>query len=289
MAFQTLAAALKQYFDLTKQNPDEIYIWIDIFCINQHTQPEEGSRNTLMSPASLDALARVLQRSPRVLLVMDQNGECFSRTWVLWELWQVWGYGAGIRLEDDVVHILAMYGLKDLRFCSILRQASSAQKQQQQSQSREGTNSLSSKGSSNQIVVLPVSWSWDDPRDAFAAMDLDRSRTGISAAEASRLQDAGGTGAPPYQMASDAGPRTAAGPLLQRNSTVPRGSRGGGQGTGDKDVLLRSLMPRTSVQRRKQSSPDPASDPSSLDIVQQIKVMCEHVIQTLSNMPTFIH
>ena len=91
MTFQTLAAALKQYFDLAKQNSDEVYVWIDIFCINQHTQPAEGSRNTLISPASLEALARVLQRSPRVLFVMDQNGECFMRTWVLWELWQVRG------------------------------------------------------------------------------------------------------------------------------------------------------------------------------------------------------
>ena len=47
LSFQDLAHALKQHFELNRQSPDHVYVWLDIFSINQHVSLDRTVLSTV--------------------------------------------------------------------------------------------------------------------------------------------------------------------------------------------------------------------------------------------------
>ncbi len=77
---------LQQHFEACKQNPTEVFLWFDIFCINLH-RAGRGC-DTTVGDHELDAMRGAIASVGKVIFVLDRSGAAFGRTWVMWELWQ---------------------------------------------------------------------------------------------------------------------------------------------------------------------------------------------------------
>lgn len=75
--FELLVDTLNTYF--VGQNQEEVYLWLDIFAINQFT-PELD----LHSGGAM--LTETVQRSARTLVILDKSGVPLSRLWCLYEM-----------------------------------------------------------------------------------------------------------------------------------------------------------------------------------------------------------
>ncbi|GAX85969.1 hypothetical protein CEUSTIGMA_g13385.t1 [Chlamydomonas eustigma] len=80
MNFHALVETLRLYLDMNKHLHEEQYVWIDVFCVNQHVAE--------LVPQEIDSVADVIHSTSKVLFVLDEAGEALKRTWVLFELWQ---------------------------------------------------------------------------------------------------------------------------------------------------------------------------------------------------------
>ncbi|KXZ49002.1 hypothetical protein GPECTOR_24g292 [Gonium pectorale] len=60
--------------------PDQVYIWLDVFAINQHVE-------SCQQAADMGALAGVIADCEEVLMVLDHTGSPLTRIWCLWEAW----------------------------------------------------------------------------------------------------------------------------------------------------------------------------------------------------------
>jgi tetratricopeptide (TPR) repeat protein len=70
--FREMVTCLQQHFD------ENVYVWIDIFAVNQHTVDEEGS--------DLEQLVDTVNDIPIAVVVVDPEGVIFSRAWCLFEM-----------------------------------------------------------------------------------------------------------------------------------------------------------------------------------------------------------
>lgn len=65
--------------------PDQVYLWLDIFAVNQH--PGDSQRN------DLERLKEVVADAQQTLMVLDGQGMVLTRIWWVWQ-WRVdivWG------------------------------------------------------------------------------------------------------------------------------------------------------------------------------------------------------
>jgi len=65
----------------------EIYVWLDVFAINQNEGTSQGD--------DLSQLKEVVEDSVQTLMVLDFKGLVLSRIWCLYEAWNTWRKGRG--------------------------------------------------------------------------------------------------------------------------------------------------------------------------------------------------
>ncbi|KAG1668517.1 hypothetical protein FOA52_012111 [Chlamydomonas sp. UWO 241] len=93
--FMELVAMLTKHFSAEAQSvwrhgqvvlqPCEVFIWIDIFAMNQHCNLE----------GELQQLKEVIADAESTLMVVDQAGAVLTRIWCLYEAWQAGRNGPG--------------------------------------------------------------------------------------------------------------------------------------------------------------------------------------------------
>lgn len=79
MLFMDLVDGLKNYFAMSKIKPDKAILWLDLFSVNTH-RPVNAS--------DLATIGDIIRKADKVLFVVDPEGTCFSRSWVMFELYQ---------------------------------------------------------------------------------------------------------------------------------------------------------------------------------------------------------
>ncbi|KAG1655308.1 hypothetical protein FOA52_007965 [Chlamydomonas sp. UWO 241] len=95
--FPELIEMLRKHFSPEQQRvwrqgqpiltPAQVFIWLDIFAINQH--PGEGQRG------DLNNLKEVLADADQTLMCLDHKGAVLTRIWCLYEAWQSQRKGRG--------------------------------------------------------------------------------------------------------------------------------------------------------------------------------------------------
>ncbi|GAX72566.1 hypothetical protein CEUSTIGMA_g22.t1 [Chlamydomonas eustigma] len=106
--FQTLITAIKHHFEdmeMQGKNYKELFVWLDIFAINQHPSQEQ-----------VDDLARlqdVIRMSHSTLLVMDNTGQVLRRVWCLFEIWKTVQF-KGVQNLVVLAKDVDLLGLKDI-------------------------------------------------------------------------------------------------------------------------------------------------------------------------------
>ncbi|KAJ9520083.1 hypothetical protein QJQ45_030009 [Haematococcus lacustris] len=78
-SFVAMMEAVRQYVLQLRTNTEDVYLWIDILCINQHIE---------RCGSDMQQIKDVIGVSDRLLFILDKSGLCLQRTWCLWELWQ---------------------------------------------------------------------------------------------------------------------------------------------------------------------------------------------------------
>lgn len=148
-----------------------------------------------------------------------------------------------------------------------------AQRLQLQRQAREGNVKGGGVGRSNQIVVVPVSWSWDDAQHAYSVMGLEGSRAGRS---------------PQGEESEAAAATSTSSHVLSGHRHVHLDSMDGmapspasrGRFRDDREALLRSMVPSWGRNGAGNPRECPETDPNEVPdqslkpevIIQQIKV-----------------
>mmetsp|Transcript_31220 Transcript_31220/g.69446 ORF Transcript_31220/g.69446 Transcript_31220/m.69446 type:complete len:482 (+) Transcript_31220:82-1527(+) len=104
--FHHLVLQLQQYLDpsVSKayQDKNAIYVWIDIFAVNQHIGRGSTQADDLAN------LQTVITRVERTLLILDSTGVVLTRIWCLYEIWQT------MKKHTGVLEVLAEVSLLDL-------------------------------------------------------------------------------------------------------------------------------------------------------------------------------
>ncbi|GAX85938.1 hypothetical protein CEUSTIGMA_g13354.t1 [Chlamydomonas eustigma] len=98
-------AHLKQYFELQGLSTNQVFVWIDIFCVNLHRDTPTGSADLVLTN-------ELIASSRKVLLFLDSEGVAFSRTWVLYEAWQA----SLSERHDKLVVVPTSWAWQDLVF-----------------------------------------------------------------------------------------------------------------------------------------------------------------------------
>jgi hypothetical protein len=79
MLFMDLVEGLRHYFQMCKVKPDKAILWLDLFSVNYHRP---------VNPHDLQTISEIISKADKVLFVIDPEGTCFSRSWVMFELYQ---------------------------------------------------------------------------------------------------------------------------------------------------------------------------------------------------------
>lgn len=93
-SWSSLVEGVRGYVHQLRSNIDDVFIWMDIFCINQYC----GVTGT-----DLPLLREVIQSSERCLVILDKQAMVLSRTWCLWEMYEA--TAASIERKDRMMVI----------------------------------------------------------------------------------------------------------------------------------------------------------------------------------------
>jgi hypothetical protein len=78
LPFSFMVGCLRSHF--AGQEPKKIFLWIDIFAVNQHGGDQMDY--------DLNNLERRIEQSSQTLVCLDQNGKVLTRIWCLFEMWK---------------------------------------------------------------------------------------------------------------------------------------------------------------------------------------------------------
>eukprot|EP00200_Dunaliella_tertiolecta_P018747 CAMPEP_0202399706 /NCGR_PEP_ID=MMETSP1128-20130828/2199_1 /ASSEMBLY_ACC=CAM_ASM_000463 /TAXON_ID=3047 /ORGANISM="Dunaliella tertiolecta, Strain CCMP1320" /LENGTH=919 /DNA_ID=CAMNT_0049003089 /DNA_START=134 /DNA_END=2893 /DNA_ORIENTATION=+ len=115
-SFVETLTAVQEYVLNLRTNVDDVFVWMDVLCVNQHLD---------RSPGELPLIREILQGSERVVMLLDRHGAIFSRSWCLWEAMQA----------------------------------------------------QTALGAWDKLVIIAMSWSWDDLLHTFQILDVSRAVT----------------------------------------------------------------------------------------------------------------
>ena len=101
--FVDIVKAVADFCNISKLNPKRTYLWIDLFCINQHRVVEVRQRNGSNVPPSSDLetiFPELVSNIPNMLAVFSpwKEPKYLSRTWCLYELYTAYNYGTNVTI-----------------------------------------------------------------------------------------------------------------------------------------------------------------------------------------------
>lgn len=125
---------------------DDVYVWIDIFAVNQH-----------QAPPDLGQLLSVLQAARGTLLVLEDGGAPLTRLWCLWEAWQTGQHKDGSALRSlthgldfssvlQALHDVDVGAAETSEACDKQRLLDDLTSRQQQQQQQRGEENNSDAG-----------------------------------------------------------------------------------------------------------------------------------------------